>query len=273
MMTASRCDCLICRLESKLIAELGDDRNREGFRLLSLSSPTLSLFPTAPQLVHKLHDYNNHIQSSDQILVELLRKTGDSLFRPLLQKLLLLVFVPTVHRTTSQIAATFPSLTREDIAQHLFIVLLEILGSREIVSRHSHVAFTISRKLRRTAFRWAIRESRGYQRDETDSVPPPLVELETEDETLEQFLDGCQQRGWLSVGERRLLTEFKIEGLSGPELSLRSGHSAVAVRHRVQRILSRLRRIARAPLRGNPEQLKLSFVKTPRARDASRDGM
>lgn len=273
MMTKSRCDCLVCRLEASLIAELSDERNGEQFRLFSLSSPTLSAFSSPLDLIRKLHDFNNHAGNSDQIVLELLRRSSDMLLRPLLQKLLLLVFVPTVHRTSSQITATFPSLTRDDVAQHLFIVLLEILDSSQIMSRHSHVAFTISRTIRRGAFRWAIRESRGYQQDETDSAPPSLIELEREGEVLHEFLDNCQQRGWLSTEERGLLTQFKLEGVSGPELSRRSGHSAVAVRHRVQRIVSRLRRIARAPVQGSPEQLHLSFLKAPRPRDASGNRM
>lgn len=269
MMTKSRCDCLVCRLEVSLIAELSDDRNREQFRLFSLSSPTLSGLDSPYDLIRKLHDLDNHAANSDEILLEALRKSGDALLRPLLQKLLLLVFVPTVHRTTSQVAATFPSLTRDDIAQNLFIVLLEILNSGEMVSRHSHVAFTISRKMRRSAFRWAIRESRSCQPDESGSEVPTFIEIKTEDDVLEEFLDSCQQRGWLSTEERRLLTQFKLEGVSGTELSLRSGHSAVAVRHRVQRIVSRLRRIAAAPLRGSSEQLNLFFLKAPRSGGAS----
>jgi len=205
--------------------------------------------------------------------LELLRQHAHTLLRPLLQKLLLLVFVPTVHRTTSQVAATFHSLARDDIAQHLFIVFLEILDSSEMLSRHSHVAFTISRKMRRSAFRWAIRESRGCRGDETNSACPVSTELEIGDEALREFLDSCQQRGWLSTEERRLLTQFKLEGVSGPELSLRSGQSAVAVRHRVQRIVSRLRRIARTPVQGSSEQLNLFLPKALKPRDASTERM
>ena len=37
--------------------------------------------------------------------------------------------------------------------------------------------------------------------------------------------------------ERRILTESKIEGLSCRELSQRNGHSAVAIQHRIQRLI------------------------------------
>lgn len=265
MMTASYCDCLICRLEASFIAELSDDRSHEEFRLFAVFSPILAAFPTALELIRKLHDHDNHEQnpSSDEVLLDLLRRGSDTLFHLMWQRLLLLVFIPTIHRTTSQIAATFPSLTRDDTAQHLFAVLLEFLHSKELRSRHSHLGFTIARKIRRSAFRWAIRESHRSLRDETDGTPTAILEMDVSDEDshadilLQQFLGDCQRRGWLSSEERELLTQFKLEGISCPELARRGAHSAVAIRHRIQRLLERLRRIAQTSGNGAPEQLNL----------------
>jgi DNA-directed RNA polymerase specialized sigma24 family protein len=265
MMTASYCDCLICRLEANFIAELSDDRNREEFRLFAVSSTILSVFPTASELIDKLrdHDKNEQNSSSDEILRDLLGRGSDTPFLPMWQRLLLLVFVPTVHRTTSQITSAFPALTRDDTAQHLFAVLLEFLHSKELHSRNSHLGFTIARKIRRSAFRWAIRESHRSLRDETNGTATAVLETDVSDGDshtkilLQQFLDNCQRRGWLSAEERELLTAFKLEGISGPELARRNGHSAVAIRHRVQRLLDRLRRIAQTSDNGTSEQLNL----------------
>ena len=265
MMTGSYCDCLICRLEASLIAELSDDRSNEEFRLFAVSSPILSSFPTVFELIRTLHDHDNHEQnpSSDELLLDLLRRSTHTLFRPMGQRLLLLVFIPTVHRTTSQITGTFPSLTRDDTAQHLFTVLLEFLPSKELRSRHSHLGFTIARKIRRSAFRWAIRESHRSLRDETDGTQTTVLETDVSDEDshadilLQQFLGDCQRRGWLSSGERELLTQFKLEGISALELARRTGYSAVAIRHRVHRVLGRLRRIAQTSGNRTPEQLNL----------------
>jgi len=265
MMTASYCDCLVCRLETSLIAELSDDRSNEEFRSFCVSSPILSTFPTTFELIRQLHDQDNRGQkpSSDEVLIDLLRRNTDALFRPAWQRLFLLVFIPTVHRTTSQIAGTFPSLTRDDTAQHIFTVLLEFLDSKELHSRHSHLAFTIARKIRRSAFRWAIREAHRALEDETDANSPTPTETGVFEENphpnivLHQFLDNCQRRGLLSIEERELLTKFKLERISGPELAGRNGHSAVAIRHRVQRVLGRLRRAAQTSRKGMPEQLNL----------------
>ncbi len=267
MMTASYCNCLICRLEEGLIAELSDERNQEEFRLLSISSTIVSAFPTASDLVRKLRDHDNNGQnpSSDEVLLDLLRRSSDVTLRPLWQRLLLLVFIPTIHRTTTQITGTFPSLTRDDTAQHLFTVLLEYLHPQELRSRQSHLGFTIARKVRRNAFRWAIREARTSLRDETHSSSTESVKTDASDNDshasilLGQFLDNCQRRGWLSAEERELLIEFKLEGISCPELARRNGHSVVAVRHHIQRVLDRLRRIAQTSENGKPQQLNLFF--------------
>jgi DNA-directed RNA polymerase specialized sigma24 family protein len=265
MMTASYCDCLICRLEASFIADLSDDRSNREFRLFVVSSPILSAFPSPSELIQKLRDHDNHQQnpSSDDLLLDLLGRGSDILFHPMWQRLLLLVFIPTVHRTTSQITGTFPSLTRDDTAQHLFAVLLEFLHSKELRSRHLHLGFTIARKIRRSAFRWAIRDSHRSLRDQTDGTSTTVFETDVSDQDshadilLQQFLDDCQRRGRLSSEERELLTQFKLEGISCPELARRSGHSVVAIRHRIQRLLDRLRRIAQTSGNGTHEQLNL----------------
>ena len=266
MKPGSSCDCLICRLEASLVAELSDRRTQEEFRLFTASSQTLSVFPTAVALILHLHRQHDHEQtsSSDQILLEILGRSGDTLLHAIAQRLLLLAFVPTIHRTTTQITITFPALARDDTAQHLFTVLLEILPSSELQSRRSHLAFTIARKIRRSAYRWAIRESRTSLRNDIDGTPTIFPDLEVSGEDsrsnilLQQFLDDCQRKGWLSAEERELLTQFKLEGTSGHELALRSGHSVVAIRHRIQRLLDRLRRIAGKPGTAiAPEQLNL----------------
>ena len=262
-MARSKCDCLVCRMETSLIAELNDDRAQEQFRLLTASDPILSAFPTALDVVEHLHEEDRQNSPSDPVLLELVARTADPAFGPIAQTLLLLVFVPTIHRTASQVTATFPSLARDDTAQCLFAALLEFLRSSELQSRRSHIAFTIARKVRRNGFRWAIRESRKSLRNEVDATGAALLEIESGVEDshshmlLEQFLDRCQRRGWLSADERLLLIQFKLERISGPELARRTGLSVVALRHRIQRVLDRLRRIAQKRGLGQSEQLDL----------------
>jgi DNA-directed RNA polymerase specialized sigma24 family protein len=265
MMAGSNCGCLICRLESSLIADLRENRSQEEFRLFAPHNHTLGAFPTALALIEHLHRHQDRDQNSasDWILLELLGSSSDAPFGPMRHNLLLLAFIPTMHRTATQVTTAFPAIARDDAAQHLFTILLEFIPSKELQSRRSHLAFTIARKIRRSAFRWAIRESRTSLRNEMDGTATGVFETDVGAEDscskilLRHFLDDCERRGWLSSEERELLTQFKLEGISGPELARRSGHSVVAIRHRIQRLLDRLRRIARKSRPREPEQLKL----------------
>jgi DNA-directed RNA polymerase specialized sigma24 family protein len=266
MLNGSNSDCLVCRLEKSLIAEFGEEEMRTEARLLAASSNILSCFPSPLDLVRELHapDDRNDSSSADVLLREILKKNQSTVLRSICQRLLLLVFIPTIHRTTSQITVAFPSLARDDVSQHVVSVFLEFLDSQELQGRGSHVAFTIARKLRRQAFRWAIRESRGTSCEEVDGAPAGYVEEFVAEEPLyaevllQQFLDSCQKTGWMSLDERNFLVQSKIEGVTCQELAGSNGHSAVAVQHRIQRLVGKLRRLAqRTRWERSPQQLEL----------------
>jgi DNA-directed RNA polymerase specialized sigma24 family protein len=265
MMVGNHCDCLVCRLETSLIDELDTEQAVEKFRLWAATSDILSAFPTALDLVAHLHRQSPAESSSvDRVILELVRGGTNGTESSLWQSILLLVFVPTIHRTTTQVSAAFPPLGRDDAAQHLFVTLIEFIRSADLRSHRSHVAFFVARRMRRSAFRWAIRESRLDLPTDWDSGTTESEEIdEASDEPdtgilLEKFLDDCQQRGWLSEEERTLLEQFKLEGVSAAELALASGHSVMAIYHRIQRLLERLRRIARnSGSRVRSEQLEL----------------
>lgn len=264
MMAGSDCDCLICRLETSLLDELSHEKHIEEYRAWAASNKILAAFPTSSELIAHLHRQTEEQNySADEVIGELVRPGTNGSLDPIGQSLLLLVFVPTIHRTTTQIRAAFPSLGRDDTAQHLFAALLEFLRSPELRTHRSHLAFFVARKMRRSGFRWAIRESRLDL--PTDRNPRSTASEGGDDSSeeshagvlLAKFLDDCQRRGWLSEQERQLLTDFKLEGLTAAELAGRSGHSSTAVHRRIQRLVDRLRRIARKSGDGTPEQLDL----------------
>jgi hypothetical protein len=265
MMARPSCDCLVCRLETDLAAELNADGNGERYWELARSSAVLSGFPTPSDLIEHLHstEIEDRQPSSDVVLVELLRPAIDPGVRQLWNGILLVVFIPTIHRTMRQLSAIFPSLARDDIAQHLTTVLLEFLTSSELRSRRSHLAFTIARKIRRSAFRWAIRESHIALEEEQDgrTRKPPQSEGFLDPSysavLLVEYLDTSERRGWMSSAERQLLAQSKIEGISCQELSRRNGHSAVAIQHQISRLIKRLRYHAQMRVEHCPEQLEL----------------
>lgn len=265
MIARSHCDCMICRVEKRLIVELSDESANQEFRQLSALNPVLSAFPTPADLLRHIHAPNpqDHSPSADTIILELLKQNCASAHSGLWQRMLLQLFIPTIHRTTSHVTATFPAFARDDVSQHVICSFLEFLQSQEMRARRSHLAFTIARKLRRSAFRWAIREARGTSWEESDGSPARRPDRLSCEESfsasilLHEFLDQCQRIRSLSQDERDLLVQFKIEGLSCEEIASRNGHSAVAVQHRVQRLVDRLRRIASQGTASLPRQLPL----------------
>ncbi len=168
------------------------------------------------------------------------------------QRLILLILMPAVHRTSRQIAYGFPSLTRDDVGQQLLTSILQILQSKPLLKQQSHFAFTITRLMRRHSFRWAVREARlaPTQKLATPIVAEAVVEDGTGFETsihLREFLRGCLYDGQLTEAEHELLMLFKIQGVSVEVLAAREGLSEIAFRHRMQRVLDKLRRIAQSP--------------------------
>jgi hypothetical protein len=266
MMTGSNCDCLLCRLEKGLVAELGEETAGQERGYLAAPGSVLRRFRNALDLVGKLHRPANHTDgaSADTLLLELLKQHSSTPLPSVWQRILLLAFIPTIHRTASQITAMFPALARDDTSQHVLTVFLEFLGSSELRTRRSHLAFTIARKLRRQAFRWAIHETRGTAPEEIERDSAAEIESAVAEQPLhagvllEQFLDSCQRMGWLSLEERYLLVRFKLDGVTCREIAGHNGHAAAALRHRIQRLLDRLRRLAhRTRWEQAPEQLEL----------------
>lgn len=254
MNERSACSCSICGVEQALITELAEEETAQEYHLLVRGSSILSGFPTALALRRRLRDTTTdegHGDLSDAILGELLQP-GESCGQALRQRLVLLILMPAVHRTSRQIAHGFPSLARDDIGQQLLTSILEILQSKPLLKQQSHFAFTITRLMRRHSFRWAIREARLAPTQEL--AKPIVTEAVAEDGTgfetaiqLREFLRGCLDDGQLTETEHELLMLFKIQGVSAEVLAAREGLSEIAFRHRMQRVLDKLRRIAQSP--------------------------
>jgi hypothetical protein len=248
------CNCSICGVEQVMIENLGEEKTAQQYRRIVRESSILSGFPTALALLHRLRDLTtdeDHEDSSDAILGDLLRP-AESPGQELRHRLVLLMLMPAVHKTSRQIAHGFPSLARDDIAQQLLTSILDILQSKPLLQQQSHFAFTITRLMRRHSFRWAIREARLAPTP--GLAPPVLAEAVMEAgigfETtihLQEFLRGCLSDGQLTETEHDLLMLFKIEGVSVEVLATREGLSEIAFRHRMQRVIDRLRRIAQSP--------------------------
>lgn len=252
MNRKSYCRCLLCAMERQLAGRFSEAQGMEDFCWLANSSLSLSVFPAASDLVAYLHSEGsngNGSLSKDSVLRGLLLGAANTRNASTARELLLLVFVPMLHRLSRQVTSQCPALSPDDVAQHLVASFLESLGSVGWRDRSSHIAFAIARHLRRSAFLWAQRESRGWLQGEigkdslqssaeTDGAQP--IERSA---LLCHFLDRCQKRGVLSAEDYELLVQFKLDDTRG------IGQSN-ASRQRMKRLVGKLRRAAR------PRQVK-----------------
>jgi len=258
MSRESSCRCLVCGLEESLTAQLAEPSCQERYRQFADSRSLLSAFPVVSDLIAYLRacrNTNNGTHPADRILGELLQTTAKDGNTSALRDLLLLAFIPAVHSTSRQVASRYPSLSNDDIAQHAFASLLQILASPEFYGRSSHVAFAISRILKRNTFEWAARECRGpvYA-----TSPDTLADTPSTHDTAEplersaflrHFLYRSQQRGLLTAEDLQLLFQFKLDAKRN---ATPGGPAAVytnASRQRMKRLLRKLRVLARTPCR------------------------
>ena len=251
MSRESHCRCLLCAMERQLVEQFAGRVGRETYRQFATCSPVLSAFPAASDLISYLHTVQterNGAPAKDRILADLLRGTTGNGRSATSHELLLLAFVPMLHRISRQVITCSPGLAPDDVAQHVVTALLESFDSPEFAGRDSHLAFAIARLLRRNTFAWAERESRGAMPGfaRTDSLErasygdgPQPIERAT---VLRHFLDRCRQRGVLSREDLELLVQFKLDELPSADYSN-------APRQRMKRLLAKLRRAARRPRR------------------------
>jgi DNA-directed RNA polymerase specialized sigma24 family protein len=167
---------------------------------------------------------------------------------PFVQHLLVLAFLPLLHRTVRLVTKQQLGLAPEDIAQQALSFFLEFLRSAEMRDRRSHFAFAISREVKRYVLTWARRESLKAaplaDLDAFQAAPEDQSSIERLTE-LRHFLHRCVTKGVLTDAELRMLVESKLNGGNAHELGEFNGTSSNALRQKLKRLLARLRRIAR----------------------------
>ncbi len=215
--------------------------------LKGLFSPYPALLPYSPPavLVSRLRRLAADTES-DHLLRDLiaLRPSDPAL----VESLLVLAFLPLLHRTVRMVAKRQSALASEDIAQEALRFFVEFARSNQIRHRTSHFAFVISREIKRHIFRWASRESRSTAlMDELNEHVHSLNGHVTFDRLTElrHFLDRCVTRGVLTEKELNLLVEFKLNGGQIEESEGSNGSASNAIRQKLKRLLGKLRRAAK----------------------------
>lgn len=256
MGSPSNCRCGVCEIEKSILAELVSADTVEGYGALVAGKPLLLAYPGPAELVAQLHACRNggdtdHL--SDRIFVELLSDRIPNQHGEILEKLLLLIFIPAVHSTVRQVSSRYAFLSREDIAQHALTTLLQSLRSKAWRASNSHFAFTLARRLKRSTFEWADREFRftaqlgAQQAGDLASSTLSAEEAFERNATLRHFLAQCVKKSLLTSDDLNLLVDLKLEGPAGLPLNGSSGNGSNPFRQRLKRLLSKLRRLARTP--------------------------
>jgi DNA-directed RNA polymerase specialized sigma24 family protein len=259
MSARPSCSCPLCELERALLSEFKTEHAQSRYRTFVLQSPTLSAFQSYNDLLLRLRDSQlteNRPSKADEIIGELLRISRTP-YGEVGHQIVLLILMPAIHRTTTQITTGFPSLSRDDIAQHLVTSVWEILHSETLETLKSHYAFTIIRGMRRSAFRWAMHEAdftsaARIQATALNELPATTghdLEMRI---VLREFLTRCLSCGVLNSSEYELLVLSKLQGESSETLAAQQRLSDVALRHRVQRVVEKLRRAARGSMASQP---------------------
>jgi DNA-directed RNA polymerase specialized sigma24 family protein len=257
------CHCHICKIERHLFTAVEQFPGPDRFRKISAISPVLAMFTDARTLIGHLHaqkrgEYRSPSPSEVlRAIIEAGRDIGDP---EMSQSVLVLAFMPTIHRTYREIRAWFQELCTEDIAQQTFLLFLELAASTAAGLLGGQLSFALARSLHRNTLRWARKEQlmlfeEDRFREEQQRAAEPSEDAYFEPVSLlEDFLDYCVRTEIISAFERALLLKIKVDGFVAKEAAdTHTVLSPKAVHMRIQRIMKKLQEAAG----GNVIEMKL----------------
>lgn len=253
MPKENNCQCAVCHVEHDLLDSLSTQTARTHFQALADNHPILNHFESPADVLAQLREHEgvevaNHI-GWNAILHALVEAIANGTAEAIGQQLLLLAFMPAIHRTYSEVCQRFPVLAAEDIAQQGLLVFMEAARSSFVTNQNGYLPVALAKEFRRRLFRWAFTEVRQAPASEevSEIQPEPASDKNFEDAVLlEDFLSQWQRAGVLSQEQCDLLRKFKCEGFYRTELSTeKDGASAIALYFRVYRTINRLRRVVR----------------------------
>jgi hypothetical protein len=245
MLLGTACDCALCKIEVRLLSDLSLAESK-AFRELFFASPPFHQHSSVSGLLSHLRTSDAGAQS-DELLRQLLTARA---FNPaFIESLLVLAFLPMLHRTIRRVSKQQPGLSQEDVTQQSLSFLLQFLRSDELHRRQSHFAFAISRAVKRRLFEWAKHEgaNEGVMNHGDSELSAALMVVEPFERhaLLRHFLHRCVREELLTETELDLLIQFKLGGNGNHrQIDGVAANSSNAVRQRLKRLLSKLRRLA-----------------------------
>jgi hypothetical protein len=250
MQKENNCGCVVCQVERSLLNTLSTQTARTHFQALARNHSILNPFDSPADVIVQLHEHErteavNH-KAWNGILHALVESIADRTFEEIGQQLLLLAYMPAIHKACRDISMQFPQLPYEDVAQQATVCFLETARSSEMRRLNGQLPMALVNRFRQSLFRWAMGELRqSLPLEEIAGNIPETQALNFEEGiVLEQLLSKAQRMGILSARECELVRKFHCEGFQPEELrESKDGPSAIALYYRVQRAVHRLRRI------------------------------
>jgi len=245
-----KCNCAICSVERLLFLSVAEPPGSERFLKLAANSSVLTTFINASALIHHLHNQKDgdYCPPSVSEVLAALIQAGPAIRDPeMSQSVLVLAFMPAIHRTYRETCAWFQDISTDDIAQQILLLFLELAASAPLGLLNGQLSFALARSLRRNTLRWARRQQlmlmdRERFADERAVQDEPRENAHFESiSLLRDFLDYSVRIGILSGFERDLLIKVKLDGFIAKEvLDRHTVLSPKAVHLRIQRIMKRL---------------------------------
>jgi hypothetical protein len=250
MQKENNCRCVVCDVERSLLDSLSTQTARTHFQALVRNHSILNHFNSPADVILQLHEHEqteavNH-KAWNGILHALVDSIADRAFEEIGQQLLLLAYMPAIHKVYREACQKFPGLCPEDIAQQAALCFLETARSPEMQILNGHLPAALSRRFRQSLFRWAIGELRQSLPLEeiASNIPESQARNFEEGVVLEELLSKARRMGILSASQCELVRKFHCEGFQPEELREgKDGPSAIALYRRIQRAVHRLRRI------------------------------
>src|SRR5712692_2846834 len=256
MIPAKGCHCPMCRTERQLIASLEHSESKNAFQKLCDLCPPIRKFSSIAEFITHLHTTDGNSErhrSNDQLLSALVRALAGNHSESVLQAVLILAFIPALHRTSRDVSYLFPSLYEQDVCQQVLVTFLRVSLSRSIQRRTGFVPIAITRSVRKIVFRWAFREVHEAEiQKEPGSSNPKLARPDPFESylLLRDFFQHCGRSdsadverpalsesgrtGVLAASEQQVLTKLKLEGLSAKQLAQLEGPDLAAGIRRVK---------------------------------------
>jgi RNA polymerase sigma factor (sigma-70 family) len=245
------CRCPLCQLERDIILQLEQEDCVRWFRELAVRTTSLSAFGTVQELIAYAHSAGQDADKRkvcDSVYIALLRELSSGENADLLHCLLLRMLAPGLHRELrGMMVVSFPGIDKNDLTQQLITNCFETMRSPGILKKSSYIAASLIEWTKRDTYRWAIRQYRTTDNEETrividDVFEAPDSERFESEVHLRELLEKALASKHISADDLKLLNAYEIEGVSGEELGKRAGLNPKALSHRVRRAIQRLNR-------------------------------